>query len=361
MSVDPYVLLDTYKGDMYERFRTAGYDLTQRHEMGDILGHHTRAKPLFGFAKRHRAEDPKTQKELDMALGCHVRAGNERGIALCLWAGADPHTPVPDLDLGFWIDKEPEDENDSIGSSAIAEAAERGAIRILQKLGPDPARDNFDELFEQAAHGGVVEFLATIQPPRNLTSCLQHQFWRLDRRFSQSYGGTSAIDALLSLGKRWEENDREKIYRIRACLMRADRYDLEKVIRILKKPEACAPETYAELIRPPRFRAKLSELGLYKKPPTKAEQRADKEYRQTHEMRRLKTRYDRDKLYEQVWSQAVQIVAKSYGISGRGLGKVCAKLRVPVPPRGYWARVRNGQKVKKPPLRKWKGAAKSDN
>jgi hypothetical protein len=55
---------------------------------------------------------------------------------------------------------------------------------------------------------------------------------------------------------------------------------------------------------------------------------------------KLTLRYDRTTLYEQVWAQPVQQVAKSYGISGRGLGKICRRLLVPVPPRGYWARVR---------------------
>ena len=47
---------------------------------------------------------------------------------------------------------------------------------------------------------------------------------------------------------------------------------------------------------------------------------------------------------------AAKKVAKVYGISGRGLAKACARLRVPVPPRGYWARVQNGHKERKPPL-----------
>ncbi|HET6439534.1 MAG TPA: hypothetical protein VFG59_15820, partial [Anaeromyxobacter sp.] len=45
--------------------------------------------------KRHRSEDPKIQQELNIALGYHVRAGNERGVNLCLWAGvsADGRSP----------------------------------------------------------------------------------------------------------------------------------------------------------------------------------------------------------------------------------------------------------------------------
>ena len=99
-SVEVYSVLDTYNVALYERFRVAGYDLTSGHEMGAILGHGTRNRPLLGFVKQHRIEDPKIQTELNIALGYHVRSGNERGINLCLWAGADPHAPARNLDLG---------------------------------------------------------------------------------------------------------------------------------------------------------------------------------------------------------------------------------------------------------------------
>ncbi len=67
---------------------------------------------------------------------------------------------------------------------------------------------------------------------------------------------------------------------------------------------------------------------------------------------RLSCRYDREKLYGQVWSEPVQRVAASYGISDVRLGKVCRILRVPVPPRGYWARLRSGQEMRRPQLPK---------
>ena len=87
-SADVYTVLDTYNVNLYERFRAAGYDLTQRHEMGSYLGHGTSNRPLLGYVKRHREDDPKVQQELNIALGCHARDGNEKGISLCLWAGA---------------------------------------------------------------------------------------------------------------------------------------------------------------------------------------------------------------------------------------------------------------------------------
>jgi len=59
----------------------------------------------------------------------------------------------------------------------------------------------------------------------------------------------------------------------------------------------------------------------------------------------------RRKLYELVWSKPVEKVAEEFGISGRGLAKICKRHRIPSPPRGYWAKLAAGQHVKKAILR----------
>lgn len=43
-------------------------------------------------------------------------------------------------------------------------------------------------------------------------------------------------------------------------------------------------------------------------------------------------------------------VAQRHGLSDVGLRKICVKLDVPVPPRGYWARLTAGQKLLKKSL-----------
>ncbi|WP_303292339.1 hypothetical protein [Marinobacter sp. SS5-14b] len=58
----------------------------------------------------------------------------------------------------------------------------------------------------------------------------------------------------------------------------------------------------------------------------------------------------RQSLYEEVWAEPVSRIAPHYGISGVALGKVCRKYKIPLPPRGYWAKVRAGHSPKKPPL-----------
>jgi len=43
-------------------------------------------------------------------------------------------------------------------------------------------------------------------------------------------------------------------------------------------------------------------------------------------------------LNEQVWAEPMILLATRYGITGTGLAKICRKLSIPVPPRGYWQR-----------------------
>jgi len=61
--------------------------------------------------------------------------------------------------------------------------------------------------------------------------------------------------------------------------------------------------------------------------------------------RELLARYNREELYQKVWDRPVQKVAKDFGMSDVGLAKVCRKLFVPLPGRGYWARKAAGKKV----------------
>jgi hypothetical protein len=65
--------------------------------------------------------------------------------------------------------------------------------------------------------------------------------------------------------------------------------------------------------------------------------------------------YEREKLYAEVWEEPVLRVALRYGISNIGLAKICRRLSIPLPPRGYWARVQAGRKLHRPPLPAFRG------
>lgn len=62
----------------------------------------------------------------------------------------------------------------------------------------------------------------------------------------------------------------------------------------------------------------------------------------------------RKPLYEQVWSIPMIKLAKEYGISDKGLAKICDKLNIPRPEAGYWRKLETGQKIRQkslPPLK----------
>lgn len=63
---------------------------------------------------------------------------------------------------------------------------------------------------------------------------------------------------------------------------------------------------------------------------------------------------ERTKLYEEVWAEPVRTVAKRYGISDTALRKHCKDLNVPLPPRGYWAKIQAGKHPRRAALPKLK-------
>lgn len=65
---------------------------------------------------------------------------------------------------------------------------------------------------------------------------------------------------------------------------------------------------------------------------------------------RMRLKLTRRQLFEWIWKEPMVKVSREVGLSDRGLAKLCARHRIPVPGRGFWARAASGQKVKRPPL-----------
>lgn len=61
--------------------------------------------------------------------------------------------------------------------------------------------------------------------------------------------------------------------------------------------------------------------------------------------------WNREELYNEIWEQPLVKVAAKYGISAVMLGKVCRKLQIPLPGRGYWAKKEFGKSVERFPLK----------
>lgn len=58
----------------------------------------------------------------------------------------------------------------------------------------------------------------------------------------------------------------------------------------------------------------------------------------------------RTELYEMVWAKPITRLAKEFGLSDVGFAKICRKHNIPLPERGYWARLNAGHSVPKTPF-----------
>lgn len=67
-------------------------------------------------------------------------------------------------------------------------------------------------------------------------------------------------------------------------------------------------------------------------------------------MSQNRIKLEREKLYEEVWAEPITVIAARYNLSDVGMAKACRRMSIPLPGRGYWARVRAGQSMKKIPL-----------
>ncbi|KAA3509294.1 hypothetical protein CPJ18_22775 [Agrobacterium rosae] len=63
-----------------------------------------------------------------------------------------------------------------------------------------------------------------------------------------------------------------------------------------------------------------------------------------------KRKLSREELFALVWEKPTSEIAKELGLSDVAIGKLCTKLQVPKPPRGYWARMQAGQRPRRPAL-----------
>lgn len=64
----------------------------------------------------------------------------------------------------------------------------------------------------------------------------------------------------------------------------------------------------------------------------------------------LSREHDRQKIYEEVWSEPITLIAERYGVSDVAFRKRCRKLLIPLPGLGYWAKKAAGKLVQPIPL-----------
>ena len=62
--------------------------------------------------------------------------------------------------------------------------------------------------------------------------------------------------------------------------------------------------------------------------------------------------FEREPLYEEVWSTPLTRLGEKYGLSDNGIRKICKAMNIPLPQAGHWARVAAGKTMIQPALPK---------
>lgn len=323
------------------------------------------------------------QLQADMALRQSCQDEDLKWVSLLMWLGANPRSKglaTDDLDTPDAL------EDPEYQQSALQIACHSKEPKILKRLKPDPAIDDLHELMAAAASlittPETIAFLVNLGADVNdkpdggstvLETCLRNFGWR-EMIWEASYPyrhsivpasrlgkSLDALRFLLDKGTRWTPDDRA-IGDTRRALYRVDAEGVASVVELLRTHNACDDNTIASLTRTEKMRNLLAEAGR---------RRANVERQAKHVAGRRTPRsespspakvtparlppskYDRQRLYEEVWSHPTQQVAKRYGVSDVAIAKACTLLDVPKPPRGYWAKKAAGQKVSnRPPLPK---------
>jgi hypothetical protein len=215
--------------------------------------------------------------------------------------------------------------------------------------------------------------------PMNVGPVIQHHLWWAT--FTEGSRRVATLKRLFEVGVRWQHSTPEEIGAVRRSLLKTSNGTFVELVKLLAMDDYCSTQVLKELARTPSMRERMQKVGFI---PSSDERHRFNQFRPTGSRDVLKRfgvqvsepkgpkvtaptrprsvrlarrtpsgetiQLNRDELFERVWSRPVATVAKDIGISGPGLKKVCRRLGVPVPPRGYWAKLRAGKHVRRPTL-----------
>jgi hypothetical protein len=244
--------------------------------------------------------------------------------------------------------------------------------RPPRRLKPDPARDDVNALLRSAstfAKRDVIAYLLTLNANPNdkenggssaLDGCLKYLHWEdsyhfFDRKTVPASSLTKSratIRLLIERGAQWRP-DARTIADVRKVLYHIDPEVITEIVERLRFHHACDEVVLHELLRTPKMQDLLrayrrSSLDTRVPRPRVRRSQASQPPeppRLTASTAHYLSRYNRDRLYEEVWTAPTQQIAQQYGVTDVALAKACKHLKIPKPPRGYWAKKAAGLRV----------------
>jgi hypothetical protein len=312
----------------------------------------TALRPYVEWKKAHPEQSSVLQEQADRALRSFAYEGDLKWVSLLLWAGADARSIGPALGE--------EHDDPEAYSSALKQACYAGKLEIVKRFKPEAGKDDLSDLLHCAAVSGKKDLIGYFlnlgaspnDKPNGGSSAIDSVLWRLAFGMAP-YGGASmrssfgayevleCAGVLAHQGAVWNPNGEGDFQALRRMLYAFEARVTIEILRLLLAHGACPIERAEELIRTPRMKQHLaretwhlSRLGLVR--------REKGDQKRLPIAGHLLVRFNREELFAKVWAQPMRNVAKQYGVSDVWLAKVCRALKVPVPGRGYWAKLQAG-------------------
>lgn len=371
----PFIeVLRTWEPSLIRRFLELGADATTGMPFAFAFGDKVRTalRPFVEFRDAHPDIVGQLQEQIDRALRHFCREGDLKWVSLLMWAGANPRSRGPSLY---------ERDDPDLHVSAMEEACFSGRLDVLMRLKPGKESDDLAVLLRSAVLFGspdMVEKLMQIGAASNdkengASSAFDTAFERMrfesfrpgePYRWRGQYAVSKSIGMMRVLAARgaiWCPEDRQQVNAVRRVLFDLDPEVTLEILKLFVEHRAASRETLRTLLDSARMRqhlakeswwmARLKLKDLVEDPRERMRRARPRTVADIP--RSLMMQYNREDLYQQVWQEPMQILARRYGVSDVALAKTCRKLLVPLPGRGYWAKKAAGKRV--PPRPKLPG------
>lgn len=245
----------TYDRRIMRLFVEAGVDPCEDEDLAHALADGVRT--AIGFYKEFQDRIPGLPRQLALALRHYCIKGDVKWIKLLLWAGADPYTPVPDLDKQSDADESP-----------LHEAISFGHIDPIRKLPLDPKKVDLDELLHVACWAFDIDYIRHLLdlganpnaqnaernlPLKNLFTSLK---WCLtcDSTFHPCYQKDSIVIDMMHLlmerGAKWQPLSRSYILDIRKTIKLLSASQARDLMTALKQHDVMSEEDFRAILVP---------------------------------------------------------------------------------------------------------------
>jgi hypothetical protein len=148
--------------------------------------------------------------------------------------------------------------------SPMVSAVLYGHGHLLPLLKPDPARDDFEELWSWVCDAYAIDHLAKIQTPRDWSPALVRNLGDIVSEYGDHTTPMQCVEKLtVSYNARLTTMTPEQVKYLRRDILRChDERRCRWVLRWMSYAETCEPTLYKELMRSSAMRAKASAIHV---------------------------------------------------------------------------------------------------